>query len=206
MLLYAPCFQGYFLFSSFGLKAPVFADPEAGFACSCELLCTYSSTASRSFNNCPVSLFCTYVSWVLSLASPKNCLFNCFCLVGYCFCMGCCAAAPLCHFSSFVILSLLLAAVLRAFVHSCSYSCQLFLSCCLGGFGELFQGGSRILLNSVCIRSCMSLYACLPAGLVSLCCMTTLWRPFLSLLNPSSLRLVHLVLSLKPLTGPPFEN
>ncbi len=30
MLLYAPCFQGYFLFSSLGLKGPVFADPEAG--------------------------------------------------------------------------------------------------------------------------------------------------------------------------------
>jgi len=30
ILLYAPCFQEYFLFSSRGLKAPVFADPEAG--------------------------------------------------------------------------------------------------------------------------------------------------------------------------------
>ncbi len=52
--------------------------------------------------------------------------------------MRCRAAAPLCHFSSFVILSLLLAAVLRAFVHSCSYSCQLFLSFCLGSCGKLF--------------------------------------------------------------------
>ena len=40
------------------------------------------------------------------------------------------------------------------------------------------------------------------AILLCLCCMATLWRCFLSLLNPSSLRLVHLVPCLKPPTGP----
>ena len=47
-LLYAPCFKNYFLFSFIGLKDAVFADPEAGFACSWRLLCTYPSTASGS--------------------------------------------------------------------------------------------------------------------------------------------------------------
>ncbi len=36
--------------------------------------------------------------------------------------------------------------------------------------------------------------------------MATLWRLFLSLLSPSSLRLVHLDLSLYPLYNLPFEN
>ena len=36
--------------------------------------------------------------------------------------------------------------------------------------------------------------------------MATLWKPFLSLLSPSSLRLVHLDLSFKPLFGSPFDD
>ena len=34
ILLSAPCYQGYFLFPSFGVKSFVFAHPEAGLACS----------------------------------------------------------------------------------------------------------------------------------------------------------------------------
>jgi len=105
ILLYGPSFQGHFLFASFGLKAPVFANPEAGFACSQKLLCTYSSIASGSFSISLVSLFCTHVSCSLSVASPKNCLFIFYCLFGYCFCMCCLAAMSLCHFSSCVNLS-----------------------------------------------------------------------------------------------------
>ncbi len=62
ILLYGPSFQGHFLFASFGLKAPVFANPEAGFACSQKLLCTYSSIASGPFSISLVSLFCAHVS------------------------------------------------------------------------------------------------------------------------------------------------
>ncbi len=43
-----------------------------------------------------------------------------------------------------------------------------------------------VVLGCVCIRSFMSLHASWPAALVSLCCMATLWRLYLSLLNPSS--------------------
>ena len=101
---------------------------------------------------------------------------------------------------------MLLAAVLRALIHSSSYSCQLFLSFCLAGRGKLFQSFITIVLSSVCMRPRMSLHTSLPAAADVLCCMATLWRPFLSLLKPLRLWLVQLVLSLKPLTSLPYEN
>ena len=130
-------------------KTPVFADSEDGFACFSKMLCTYSSTALGSFNIRPVSLFCTDVNCVLYVSSPRICLFIYFCFVGHCFCMHCLVVAPLCHFSSFVIISLLLAAGPRAFVHSCSCSCHLFLSFCLGGFGKRFLCTAQFLLYHV---------------------------------------------------------
>ena len=48
-------------------------------------------------------------------------------------------------------------------------------------------------------------HASLPSVLASLWCMATLWRPFVVLLNPLSLRLIYLVRSLMPPAGPPFQ-
>ncbi len=213
-------FQGYFLSSLFGLKSFVLHILRLALlvleSCSARIQALQPCSATGSFSISPVSLLSTHVSCFLSGASPKNCLFICFCFVGYCFCMRCLATALLCHFISFVMLSFLLAAVLRVFQHSSSYSSQLFLSFCLGGSGKLLRclGGSGKLLRCcseslfsfVCIRSCRSSHACLPVALVSLCCMATPWRLFFSLLNPSNLRLVHLDFNFCPLFNPPFEN
>ncbi len=153
----------------FVLKAPVFADLEAGFAWS-EQLCTYSSTARGSFIIFFVSLFCTHVSYFLSVASPKNCLFICLCFVGCCFCVHCLATTSLCHYVSLYILSLLLVVVLWALLHSSSYFFQpALLSFCLNGNEKLFcktpgrpVGGDREkLLSTVCIRSWLRLHACM---------------------------------------------
>ena len=177
---------------------------------SCGGPCLFLKAALHVFKHCigisPVSLLTTHVSCFLSVASPKNCLFICFCFVGYCFCMRCLAAVLLCHFSFFGMLSFLLAAVLRVSKHNSSCSRQLLLSFCLGGSGKLLRCFPGSLLTFVFIRSRRSSHTSLPASLVSLCCMATLWRLFLGLLSPSSLRFVHLVLSLNPLTGPPLKN
>jgi len=147
---------------------------------SCELL-----FVSRFSKELLVHLF--LLSWVLLLyvSSCRNAAlpFQLFCELV--FALSCCLACFFIHFFMF---------------------CQLFLSFCLGGSGKLFRCCSGTLLNSVCTSSHTSLHASLPAALLSLCCMATLWRPFLSLFNTLCLQLLQLVLGLEPLSGPPFEN
>jgi len=96
ILLHAPFFSGCFLLLSLGLKGPVFAGLENGFACSQKLLCSYSSTASGAFNICPVSPFCTRMSWVLSLAC-KVCAKVFLCWLGTLFCAICTRARIFLH-------------------------------------------------------------------------------------------------------------
>ena len=126
MLLYAPCL----VFSSFGICKPLCLQTLGLASLVLEAALYVLKHCIRIIQHLPCHLVLYIHELLFVICFSKQLLVYLFvpcCILLLLQCSGL-AATSLCHFSSLVILSLLVAAVLPAFVHICSNA---YLSFCL---------------------------------------------------------------------------